>query len=128
ALIGLLRGELQLGRNTLFALVKLLVLALVGLVVAGRSGLLIYATWIAGSLVSLAFLVALARRRPRWRAAVRPEWALLRKLGRAALGHHALNLALQVPGLTLPVLVTIVLSATANAHFYVAWMVVSLLF
>jgi hypothetical protein len=30
------------------------------------------------------------------------EWRLLRSLGLAAIGHHALNLVLQTPGLVLP--------------------------
>jgi O-antigen/teichoic acid export membrane protein len=58
----------------------------------------------------------------------RPEWALIRKLGRVALGHQALNLALQSPRLMLPVLVTVLLSAAANAHFYVAWMIAGFVF
>jgi O-antigen/teichoic acid export membrane protein len=128
ALIGLLRGEFQLWRNGLFALIKLLILAAVGLWVADRFGLLIYATWVLGSLGSLVYLAVLGARRGVFKNGYRPEWGLLRKLGRTALAHHALNLTLQVPGLALPVLVTVELSATANAHFYVAWMVVSLLF
>jgi O-antigen/teichoic acid export membrane protein len=51
---------------------------------------------------------------------------LLRKLGPAAIKHHALNLTLQAPPLILPVLVTILLSATTNAWFYVSWNLASL--
>lgn len=48
---------------------------------------------------------------------------------RAALkGHHLINLAQAGPGALLPVLVTARLGASANAHFYVAWMTASMLF
>jgi len=39
-----------------------------------------------------------------------------------------LNLILQVPATILPVVVTIVLSATTNAWFYVAWMIAGFVF
>jgi O-antigen/teichoic acid export membrane protein len=51
---------------------------------------------------------------------------LLRHLGRSALGHHALNLSLQVTGLVLPILVTALLSVRMNAYFYTAWMIANL--
>jgi O-antigen/teichoic acid export membrane protein len=49
----------------------------------------------------------------------------LRRLGWSALEHHALNSSLQVPVFVLPVLVTVLLSATTNAYFYMASMFAS---
>jgi O-antigen/teichoic acid export membrane protein len=46
----------------------------------------------------------------------------------ALTGHHLINLAQAGPGALLPVLVTARLGASANAHFYVAWMTASVLF
>jgi O-antigen/teichoic acid export membrane protein len=46
----------------------------------------------------------------------------------ALKGHHLINLAQAGPGALLPVLVTARLGASANAHFYVAWMTASVLF
>jgi O-antigen/teichoic acid export membrane protein len=120
ALIGLLRGSLQLWRNAGFAVAKLIVLALVALQLGGESWLTIYATWAVGHLLSLVGLGGYAAwrgLRPAWHA-LRPRWALLRRFGRAALWHHGLNMALQLPGLALPVLVTGILSATDNAYYY----------
>jgi len=57
-----------------------------------------------------------------------PQWALLRQLGGAALRHHLLNLILLVPPLILPLLVTVQLSATENAWFYVSFMLANLVF
>lgn len=128
ALIGMLRGGLQLWRNVVFAGVKLVMLGLLGLLVADRFGLTIYSTWVIGSLVSLAFLAALAAGRGARIRIMRPDWAIVRHLGRAALGHHALNLALQMPGLLLPVVVTSLLRASVTAYFYIAWMIATFVF
>lgn len=128
AVIGLLRGGLQFWRNTIFAVVKLAVLLLLGLWAASSGGMAIYNTWTLGNLISLAALGLLAaaqglRVRAHW-----PEWDVLRRLPGAALGHHALNLALQLPGLALPVVVTALLSAELNASFYMAWLSLHLVF
>ncbi|HEX6288956.1 MAG TPA: hypothetical protein VFZ66_07185 [Herpetosiphonaceae bacterium] len=128
ALIGLLRGSLQLWRNAIFALVKLLALLPLSLWLSDTTGLGIYGTWLLGNLVSLAGLagiVVAARLRVRVHA---PQWNVLRKLSGAALSHHALNLALQLPGLGLPIVVTGLLSAALNASFYMAWLMLNLVF
>ena len=127
ALIGILRGGLQLGRNTLFALAKLIFLYLASLWLSGSFGLTIYAAWMLGNLFSGVALAAwmLAKGIPIWHP---PQWDLMRGMGRAALGHHALNLILQAPTLTLPIVVTTLLSASANASFYAAWMIAAFTF
>lgn len=126
AMIGLLRGGLQLWRNTLFATTKLGALLVVSLWVSHTLGLAIYATWVAGNLLSLAVLAGFMLWKRGWsgRRSL-PQWGLLRKLGPAALKHHLLNLTLQAPALILPVLVTVLLSATTNAWFYVSWSLAS---
>ncbi len=123
ALIGLLLGGLQFGRNAVFAVVKLGALALVSLWVTQRTGVAIYVTWIVGNLVSMAMLAALGSARGWLHLTARPQWSVLRGLRRAALGHHGLNLTLQLPVLGLPIVVTATLTAAFNAYFYVAWMV-----
>jgi len=47
---------------------------------------------------------------------------------RAMLSHQALNLALRLPIFTLPLVVVVMVSAVANASFYIAWLVVNLAF
>ena len=130
ALIGLLRGGMQLGRNSLFAVIKLVTLALAGSWLTHKTGLTIYATWLVGNLVSLILLLVLVvvMGKGGWEKHYRPRWSLLSGLKRAAVGHHILNLALIAPGMTLPVLVTALLSASTNAHFYVAWMIANLVY
>ena len=127
AMLGLLRGHLQFLRNTVFALAKLIVLAALSLWAADSFGLSIYATWAAGNAVSLLLLGALALRAAP-RQPLRPQWRYMRSAGRTALAHHALNLALQAPTLTYPLIVTVVLSTEANAAFYIAWMIAGFLY
>lgn len=61
-------------------------------------------------------------------SSAKPEWGLLRKLGKAAIQHHILNLMLLSPSLILPLLVTIQLSATENAYFSVAFQLATFIF
>lgn len=125
ALIGLLRGGVQLWRNTLFAAIKLGALAAVGFLLAGGQGLTIYATWVAGTGASLIVLVTLKNVSG---ATVRPRLRLLRGRIRTTLSHHLLNMALQLPTLALPMTVAFVLSAEMNAYFYTTWMLAGFVF
>ena len=128
ALVGMLRGGLQLARNVVFAVAKLVVLLVAGRWLAGEAGLGIYATWAIGSLLSFVVLAQLARSYRGSLLAWLPDYRLLSGLGRSALSHHALNLALLAPGMLLPLLVTTRLSAALNASFYIAWMLVNFVF
>ena len=130
ALLGLLLGSLQLGRNTLFAVTKLAALFMVGLWLRDKGWSTIYATWAAGNAISFIALAGFATLQGRrWlKRAFRPEWALLWKLGKLTLQHHLLNLMLQSPGNLLPLLVTALLSPTTNAWFYVAFMLANFVF
>jgi O-antigen/teichoic acid export membrane protein len=129
ALIGLWRGELQFFRNAFFSVAKFALVLGAGLWLSHKLGLTIYATWAVGNALSLVPLVGYALLKGGWsRRVYHPEWRLLWKLGPAALQHHVLNIILRVPALTLPVLVTILLSVTMNAWFYVAFMIANFVF
>ncbi|MBK9944118.1 MAG: oligosaccharide flippase family protein [Kouleothrix sp.] len=127
ALVGLLWSDLQFWRNGLFALAKLGFLYATSIWLTGAGGMAIYTTWLAANVLSIGLAAALADRRG-VRLLQPPDWSLLRRLGGAALWHNAFNLALLAPGLLLPLLVTALLSAEANASFYLAWMLAGLVF
>jgi O-antigen/teichoic acid export membrane protein len=139
ALVGLLRGGVQLWRNVLFGASRLVGLGVVWLALRGApgDGLAIIATWVAANLVSMLPLGQIARPR-RWSLSLvrgRPgpgalgwNWPVVRQRLGAAVGHHALNVGLQLPALSLPILVTVALSATDDAYFYVAWMLAGVAF
>jgi O-antigen/teichoic acid export membrane protein len=121
-LIGLFRGELQLWRNGLFAASKLVALLAVSLWLSHVIGLAIYATWAIGNICSLTFLAAYGLVKKGWGGrGYLPQWRLVRKLGLPALRHHLLNVTLQAPAFILPVLVTVLLSASVNGWFYISW-------
>ncbi len=129
ALIGLLRGGLQLWRNTLFAVAKLAVLFVVSLWLSQKVGLTIYTTWLVGNALSLTLLtVFVVLKRERSLRSYLPQWGLLGKLGSVALQHHIFNLLILLSGWFLPVLVTILLSARVNAWFYVSFMLANFIF
>lgn len=125
ALIGLLRGSLQLVRNVIFALIKLVAMAVAALLVSDAGAPWIYSAWAMGIAVSLVVLVRLYRRREG--AVMRPNFRLLHEMRRSAASHAAVNLALETADLAMPILVVILLSAKANAGFYMAWMVAGFL-
>ncbi|GII23958.1 lipopolysaccharide biosynthesis protein [Planosporangium mesophilum] len=125
-LVGLLRGRLQLIRNAYFAVGKLVLLGVLALLPITVTGTDILFTWVAGIFLSVG-LLALHRRSRIGAVAVRPDLSMLRGLGRHALDHNLLNLALFLPRTMLPLVVTAVLSTRATAAFYTAWMVISVL-
>jgi O-antigen/teichoic acid export membrane protein len=124
ALLGLLRGGLQLLRNAIASVAKLLVLFAIaaGLIAAGN-GLALFMTWVVGGALSL--VVVLAVRRAPDGVPWRPIWRVMEGAPALAIRHHLLNLSILAPGLLLPLLVTTLLSAEANAYFYIAYLIAS---
>ena len=126
ALIGLMRGSMQLNRNVVFSVVKLLALAAVSVGIANPDGVWIYSAWVVGLGLSLVVLTQLYLRRGD--DTLRPSFAALGRMRRSAATHHVFNLAIRTPDLVLPLIVVTVLSATATANFYIAWMIASFAF
>lgn len=123
AFLGLLRGGIQLLRNGLASVAKLAaLLAVAVLATGGATGLAVLATWVVGSLASMIVLLALPPSHP---DAARPGWRTMDGIARLAVRHHLLNLSILAPGLLLPLLITALLSAEANAYFYIAYLVAS---
>lgn len=129
AVIGLLRGGLQFWRNAIFSAAKLVALYLLGIWFSDTIGMSIYATWTLGNIISLIplFILALWKTRKRL-SSILPSRTLLRNLGASAIQHHILNLILSAPAQVLPLMVTILLSASMNAWFYVASMMANFVF
>ena len=125
ALLGLLRSELQFARNVAFSTSKLILLAIVGWLVGSGTWAGIYAAWGASTLLSLILIAGVAAKSgvvPPSSRAVGPS---LRRFGQTAAGQFGLNLAIQVPTLGMPILVTILASPALNAGFYLAWLIAS---
>lgn len=123
ALVGVMRGTLQFWRNLSFSMVKLLVLIGAMRWFNRSLDLTIYNTWTLGNVVSLVGLGAFLVLRGNPIRRYRPQWELLRGLGRKAIEHHGLNLALKLAQLAIPLLITWMLTTTANAYFSIAYSV-----
>jgi len=67
-------------------------------------------------------IIQLRRTLGRFRLRAAVEHALVRSLLRVGIPNHVLTLAERIPGLVLPILVTELVSARANAAWYAAWM------
>lgn len=126
ALIGMLRGGIQLSRNIVFSVVKLAALVPVAVLISDAGAEWIYATWTVGIAVSLFVLVRFYRERDD--GSPRPDFALLKEMRLHAITHHGVNIALRTPELVLPIVVVTFLSASANASFYIAYMITSFMF
>jgi O-antigen/teichoic acid export membrane protein len=126
ALVGLLAGPLQLMRNFWFSIIKLALLGALAVLPIALTGGELLLTWVAGMVLSVAILGSALRRRGMVDS-LRPRLELLRGRGRATFDHNVLNLATYLPRAALPLVVTAVLSAEANASFYTAFMVTSFL-
>jgi O-antigen/teichoic acid export membrane protein len=127
ATIGFMRGGIQLARNVAFAVAKLLILPASAFILHDAFGIGIASSWVAGMLLSLVFVAA----RLRVSGALilpKPDWRLLQGLGKTTLAHNWLNLAISAPALLMPVVVTATVSASANAAYYVAWMLAYFLY
>jgi O-antigen/teichoic acid export membrane protein len=126
ALVGLLQGPLQLMRNAWFSVSKLVLLGALAVLPLTLTGSELLLTWIAGIVFSTVVLGKAVHKRGLLDGA-RPSLGLLRGRGRATFDHNLLNLATYLPRAALPLVVTAVLSAAANASFYTAFMVLSFL-
>jgi O-antigen/teichoic acid export membrane protein len=129
AVIGLMRGGVQLWRNTIFSIAKLVLVVVAARYLAQTSGMSIYTTWSIGNAVSLFPIVIFVIRKKKWSPKYYiPQWKMMRHLGMSSIQHHSLNLILQAPVQILPLLVTILLSAKMNAWFYIASMIANFVF
>jgi O-antigen/teichoic acid export membrane protein len=124
ACIGLLRGDLQLRRNAVFAVSKLALLPLLIWVWASQSGMELVIAWFAGLLISLVTLAIQLAKLTRGQSS-RFDFQRIFEKRKLVMGHHWLNLSIQSPRLVLPVLVAVIVGPKANAAFTAAFLVVS---
>jgi O-antigen/teichoic acid export membrane protein len=124
ACIGLLRGDLQLRRNAVFAVSKLVILPLLIWVWATQSGIELVIAWLAGLAISLVTLAYELAKMTKGQSS-HLDFSRIFEKRRLVMGHHWLNLSIQAPRLVLPVLVAVIVGTKANAAFTAAFLVVS---
>jgi len=123
ACIGLLRGDLQLKRNTVFAVSKLAILPVLITVWATQSGTELVVAWLVGLTVSLGTLAVRLAQLTSGQSS-RLDFRMIYGKRRLMVGHHWLNVSISAPRLVLPILVATIVSAAANAAFTAALLII----
>jgi O-antigen/teichoic acid export membrane protein len=118
-------------RGALFAIVKIPLLAAPALAFSGGGGIrAIMGSWVGACAIScvIGVFVMVPAIRPGFRLRGRGIVAELRESSRLLVGNYLITLGNTLPLYVLPVIVVSRLSATANAYFYVTWMVGGIFF
>lgn len=128
ALIGLLLGTWQLWRNIAMAAIKLVALLALARLMGGGSATAIFGAWAIGNCLSLALAAAFIANRHRGASSYVPAWGLVSSLGRSAAIHHAYNLTVMTPWMTLPIVAATLVTARQSGLFYPAYLMAGSLF
>lgn len=115
-------------RGTIFSLLKLAVIAAF-VALSGRSTSLVIIAWVVASGVTSALSVTRHLTALRRSHRLRPAgvWTYIFSRKRILLLHHITALGGTLTPTIMPVLVVALVSATANAYFYMAWLLASVL-
>lgn len=117
------KGGQVLSRNVAFGGLAVLLLVLLRAVNADASSITLFSLWVGSGIGACALGASqLWRAVERYQYRPRLERELRLPLVRTGLPNHALTLTERAPGLVLPIIVTELLSPTANAFWYAVWM------
>jgi O-antigen/teichoic acid export membrane protein len=129
ALLSVAGGGPQLWRNTIVAVVKLVLVVVFALVLSEGGSLSIYASWFLANVVSVVTMtIWLARTRQVTLRRMRPTRSALRGLHHVAAQHHALNLALLVPYFSMPIVANVTLGSEQAGYLYATWSLAGVVF
>ena len=129
ALLSLIGGGMQLVRNSVQAVVKLVLLIIFALALARYGSTIIFTSWFVANVVSIAVVVIMLMRQHR--VSIRqmmPRMSALRGMHFAAAQHHMLNMALFTPFFAMPILANVILGSEQAAYLYATWSVAGFLF
>ncbi len=106
-------------RNTVQAVVKLVLLVVFALTLARFGSLTIFASWVLANVVSLALMaILLIRRHAVSLRRMIPDLSVLRGLQFDAIKHHTLNISLLVPFFAMPIIANVILGSEKAAYLY----------
>jgi O-antigen/teichoic acid export membrane protein len=128
-LLSLLGGGIQLLRNTIQAVSKIVLLGVLVLTVGSGGSTAIFASWLAANAVSIVAIAAilLRRYRPGLREVAPSPSALRGRYGDAAR-HHLLNTSLFVPFFAMPIVGNVILGSEQAAFLFAAWSIAGVVF
>jgi O-antigen/teichoic acid export membrane protein len=117
------RGDQVLLRAIVFGTATVVAVIAVAALSENRTSAAIFASCVMGALTAVLLgLFQLRRMLEGYRYRPRMHLATTRRLLAVGVPNHALTLTERAPGLILPILVTELVSAEANAAWYAAWM------
>lgn len=122
--IGLLRGDLQLRRNTVFAVSKLLLLPAMIVIWPDHSGQELVMAWTMGLGISLVTLTQRLAVLTRGQSS-RLDFGRVLEKRYLLVGHHSLNISVEAPRLLLPIIVVIILGPVVGAAYTTSMYVVT---
>ncbi len=129
ALLSVSGGGIQLGRNVIHAVLKLVLLVVFALTLSRLGSLSIYTSWFVANVASIAAVTIWLLRKHR--VLVRHLWprlSALRGLQFDAVKHHALNLALTVPFFAMPIVANVTLGSERAGYLYATWSLAGFVF
>lgn len=129
ALLSVAGGGIQLGRNVISAVLKLVLLVVFALTLSRLGSLSIYLSWFVANVASIAVVTIWLLRR--YRVSVRRIWprlSTLRGLHFYAARHHALNLALTAPYFAMPIVANVALGSEEAGYLYATWSLAGFVF
>ncbi len=129
ALLSAIGGGIQLRRNTIHAVVKLVLLVVFALTLNRYGSWGIYATWFIAAVVSILVVGILLIREYRLPLSrLRPRLSTLKGLHFHAAQHHILNLSLSVPYFAMPIVANVILGSEKAGYLYATWSLAGFVF
>lgn len=129
ALLSMVGGGMQLRRNLIQAIVKLLLLIVFAFALHRLGSMAIFVSWLLANIVSLVGVGILLMRRFGVRVrTLLPAPKMLHGLHFDAARHHVLNTALLVPYFAMPIVANVILGSERAAYLYAAWSVAGFVF
>ncbi len=129
ALLSVAGGGVQLARNAIHAVAKLVLLIVFAQTISRFGSLSIYSSWLIATVGSIAavgiWLLGRYRVPP---GSLRPHLALLRGMHFHAAKHHVLNLSLTVPFFAMPIVANVILGSEQAGYLYATWSVAGFVF
>ncbi len=129
AFLAVAGSGIQLGRNLIQSVAKLVILAILVVTMAQFGSIAIVASWLLANVISIAVVVVvLGRRYQVTLSRALPRLSALRGMEFAAVKQHGLNTALFVPYFAMPIVANVILGSERAAYLYATWSLAGFVF
>lgn len=127
ALVAHRRSDLTLANSLIHGVLRFPLVAFLGITFGAY---VIFASWAAAVIFTLlaGVLLLMPRVQPDYRPWFTIDWRLTRNLLSFSGANYVGNMLLLAPGYVFPLIIINLIDSDANAHFYAAWLIGSLLF